>query len=253
MTVAEQPSPFSAARLAEFRARYAPASFDKLSLLDDQYLIAAEGRYRVYYAALGALPPADAKVVFVGLTPGFSQVVEAARAFVETPKAIRDDPVTYSGILRHRVAFAGSMRRNLCSMLDAIGVPSALGIRESNELFSNAMASAAATSALVYPVFVGPELRNFSGTGIDLARIALFRRMMDELLAPRLAHAPGALIVPLGVAAATGVSYLRDHGAISIERVLTGMPHPSGSNGHRKRQFQDNADALRSRITDWFS
>jgi hypothetical protein len=253
VTVGESRSPFSAARLAEFRARYAPASFEKAGLLDDQYLLASEGRYRVYYAALGALPPADAKIIFVGLTPGLSQVAEAARAFAETPAAIRDDPATYSGILRHRVAFAGSMRRNLCGMLDAIGLPSALGIRDSNELFDEAWTHAASTSTLVYPVFVGHELRNFSGAGIDLRRIALFRRMIDELLAPRLAHAPNALVVPLGVAAASGVAYLRDRGALSDDRVLTGMPHPSGSNGHRKRQFQENADLLRGRLAAWFS
>ena len=253
MTFSESTSPFSTARLAEFRARYAPASFDQVGLLNDEYLLASEGRYRVYYAAFGAMPPADAKVVFVGLTPGLSQVTEAARAFAETPKAIREDPATYAGILRHRVAFAGSMRRNLCSMLDAIGVPAALGIHDSNELFDEARAHAAATSALVYPVFVGPELRNFSGGGIDLERVGLFRHMIDELLGPRLAHAPDALVVPLGVAATTGVTYLRDRGALSSDRILIGVPHPSGSNGHRARQFQENADALRGRIAAWFS
>ena len=253
MTVAEASSPFSAARLGAFRARYAPASFNKTALLDDQYLLATEGRYRVYYAALGALPPADAKIIFVGLTPGLSQVAEAARAFAETPTAIRKDPAAYSGILRHRAAFAGSMRRNLCSMLDAIGIPAALELRESKDLFDEARVHAAATSALVYPVFVGPELRNFSGGGIDLARVRLFRRMIDELLAPRLTHAPDALVVPLGVVAASGVAHLRDQGALSGARILAGMPHPSGSNGHRKRQFEENADALRRRIAAWFA
>jgi hypothetical protein len=31
------------------------------------------------------------------------------------------------------------------------------------------------------------------------------------------------------------------------------MPHPSGSNGHRKQQFQENAHALRDRLAAWFS
>lgn len=113
------------------RAQYAPTSFEKDTLLHDRYLLAAEGRYRVYYAGLGAQPSPNARVIFVGLTPGFSQMKEAARAFTETPAHVRNDPVAYSNILRHRVAFAGTMRRNLCSMLDALGFPAAFGITES--------------------------------------------------------------------------------------------------------------------------
>jgi hypothetical protein len=253
VTTGEAASPFSADRLATFRAHYAPTSFDKAGLLGDEYLLATEGPYRVYYVPLGALPSPDAKVVLVGLTPGFTQVAAAARAFAEAPPGIREDPSAYSETLRHRVSFEGSMRRNLCSMLDAVGLPTVLGIRESMELFGEAASLAAVTSALVYPVFVGSELRNFRGAGSELARIGLFRLMLDELLAPRLACAPDALIVPLGVAAATGVAYLRDQGIITVDRILVGMPHPSGANGHRHEQFRENADALRSRIAGWFS
>ncbi|MDP9024866.1 MAG: hypothetical protein M3N13_05820 [Candidatus Eremiobacteraeota bacterium] len=124
----QRTSPFGAERLAAMRAQYAPTSFDKETLLDDRYLLAAEGRCRVYYAGLGAQPSPNARVIFVGLTPGFSQMQEAARAFTETSPDVRNDPVAYSNILRHRVAFAGTMRRNLCGMLDALGFPAAFGI-----------------------------------------------------------------------------------------------------------------------------
>jgi hypothetical protein len=49
-------SPFNAGRIATLRARYAPTSFTKEALLKDEYLLATEGRYRVYFSALGALP-----------------------------------------------------------------------------------------------------------------------------------------------------------------------------------------------------
>lgn len=249
----ESTSPFSTERLAAMRAQYAPTSFDKETLLHDRYLLAAEGRYRVYYAGLGAQPSPTARAIFVGLTPGFSQMQEAARAFTETPAHVRNDPVAYSNILRHRVAFAGTMRRNLCSMLDALGFPEAFGIAESAQLFDEDRDDVSATSALVLPVFVAPDLHNFRGAGVDLAEVPLFRRMIEELLAPRLERSQKALIVPLGVAAATGVRHLCEIGRVAYERVLAGMPHPSGSNGHRIPQFNANEASMRERIAQWFN
>ncbi|HEX3468603.1 MAG TPA: hypothetical protein VHT05_11040 [Candidatus Elarobacter sp.] len=137
-------------------------------------------------------------------------------------------------------------------MLDALDLPAAMGINNSNELFHDVQSRAVATSALVFPVFVAPNLKNFSGSGIDLQTVHLFRMMIEELLVPRLEHASRALIVPLGVVAASGVRYAVTNGRVAPERVLVGMPHPSGSNGHRHRQFRENAEALRRRISSWF-
>ncbi|MDP9024865.1 MAG: hypothetical protein M3N13_05815 [Candidatus Eremiobacteraeota bacterium] len=124
--------------------------------------------------------------------------------------------------------------------------------RESAQLFDEGRDDVAATSALVLPVFVAPDLHNFRGAGLDLAEIPLFRRMIEELLAPRLEGAAKSLIVPLG-AAATGVRHLCDTGKVADERVLVGMPHPSGSNGHRIPQFKANEAAMRERIAAWFT
>ena len=244
-------APFAPNRIAAMRASYAPASLLKGDLLSETYLLAQEGRYSVYYAALGAYPLATNSLILVGLTPGLTQTAEAARLFAATPPAIRENPVAYDALLRKHVAFKGSMRKNLCTLLDALGLPKWLRIASSDVLFDDACNLAATTSALVYPVFTGSDLRNFSGNDKGLAAVRLFREMLEKLLAPRIAAAPGALVVPLGKAASSGVRYLIDTGALSRDRVLEGFPHASGANGHRKRQFDERREALTDALRVW--
>ncbi|MEA2666810.1 MAG: hypothetical protein QOI11_3754 [Candidatus Eremiobacteraeota bacterium] len=246
-------SPFARSRLAELRASYAPQSFDKHDLLADRYLLAREGRYRVYYVPTGAWPRPDAKVILLGLTPGLAQAMEAAHLFAETPAMLRDDEATYSSLLRKHVAFKGSMRTNLCTMLDQLGLPKALGLSRSDDLFHDPASPVATTSALIFPVFTGTDLRNFSGGGGALGKLPLFRQMLEELLVPRLVAAPSALIVPFGKSSASGLHFLVERGLVAPERVLSGFPHPSGANGHRKRQFEARREELAHALRTWFA
>jgi hypothetical protein len=245
-------SPFSERRLVQLRERYSPTSLDKAQLFADRYCLARCERYSVYFAPIATFPSPKARVILVGLTPGESQARKAAAAYFESTPRVRDDPQAWSAIIRRHVAFAGAMRANLCSMLDELDFPRYLGARRTSELFERGSSEIATTSALLYPVFVGPELRNFSGDGISLANVLLFRRMLDELLAPRLASAPDAMIIPLGRAAASGIRYLCENRIVSRERVLLGMPHPSGANGHRRRQFAEGRDAMATSLRQWF-
>jgi hypothetical protein len=136
-------------------------------------------------------------------------------------------------------------------MLDEIGLHRIFDVDSSLLLFNkNDESGIAATSALVYPVFKGPENRNFGGT-VDLPKTRLFREMIDVLLAPRLIAAPNALIVPLGMSASTGVCHLIDQGLIDRGRVLIGFPHPSGNNGHRKAQFAERREDLERQLRQW--
>jgi len=137
-------------------------------------------------------------------------------------------------------------------MLDAIDFQHLLGIGSSADLFGKDSGKIATTSALVYPVMVGPEHRNFSGTK-ELTEIGIFREMLECLLAPRLLRAPGAMIIPLGKAAEGGVLYLARRGVVESRRILSDFPHPSGANGHRKRLFAENKAQLRSALKVWFA
>jgi hypothetical protein len=95
-------------------------------------------------------------------------------------------------------------------------------------------------------------MSNFSGVK-RLSAVPLFRRMLDELLAPRLLAASSALLIPFGDAASSGLRHLIDAGVILEDRVLGGFPHPSGANGHRKRHFEERREELASTMKNWFS
>lgn len=243
---------FSETRLAALRSGYAPKSLARSDLLNDEYLLADDGPYRVYYGPIGAWPLSDVRIIFVGLTPGFAQLAAAAALFLESPESIRSNEIAYSDRLRTNVAFAGTMRKNLCRMLDEIGIPEWFEIEHSEQLFSEQRPDAAATSALVFPVFKlkRANLDNFSGSH-DLGKIPLFQEMLTALLLPRLLRAPRALIVPLGVSANTGLTYLVRQAHIDEVRVLRNLPHPSGGNGHRMKVFKRDCDQLTAAIRAW--
>ncbi len=242
--------PFAQNTLDRLWATYTPADTTKGSLLQPEYLLAAEGPYKVYFAPLGVVPEATARVVLLGLTPGLAQTQLAAKTFLNASPEVRADTIEFGRRLRREVAFGGSMRDLLCRMLDEIDLPRLLGLSRSQEIFAADGDDVATTSALVYPVFTGPTLKNFGGSA-DLARVELFREMLTTLLAPRLAAAPRALIIPFGKAASTGVRFLVEQNAVDEAQVLWEFPHPSGANGHRVRQFAQAKAGLRSRAVAW--
>lgn len=242
---------FEQSALTELWESYRPNSTAPEDLLDERYVLAHEPPYRVFFAPIGAIPHPSARIIFVGLTPGLTQVKLCAELYLNASDSVRRDARAFSRLLTSNVSFAGSMRSNLCCMLDDLNLPQMLGnVRSSLELFQSDDDSIATTSALVYPVFTGERLKNFSGT-TDLSKSALFGEMIDSLLAPRLAVAEQALVVPLGESAASAIRRLVIRGEISTDRVLFGLPHPSGANGHRAKHFAERKAELAERLQRW--
>jgi hypothetical protein len=246
-------NPFSAERLAEYRRNYAPLSAERSHTLAAEYVLASAGKYQVFYSPLGdARPEAGVRLILVGLTPGERQVREAARLYLESSAEVRADSLLWSLLARERAAFAGTMRKNLCCMLDELGLARKLGLGQSSELFSSDCSLAFTTSALAYPVFEGPACKNFSGGSVSLSEVELFRTMLETLLSPTLSAVPNALVIPLGQAASSGLHHLCQTERLDRRRVLFGFPHPSGANGHRRRQFEENRQDLALRVSEWF-
>lgn len=74
---------------------------------------------------------------------------------------------------------------------------------------------------------------------------------IDQVLAAELAATPEALVIPFGGAASQAVDRALQAADLPAGRALRGFPHPSGANGHRKRQFEANRDRLSQAVTDW--
>lgn len=175
-----------------------------------------------------------AELVLVGLTPGRTQAANALEALQTALRAGKDD-ATALQIAKSTASFSGSMRSALVAMLDHVGVPQKFGRRTAAEFFEPASHLVHFTSALRYPVYL-PTGANYSGAPRPLAHPAL-RAMVETHLAEEAAALPRAVWVPLGGHAEASLQHLVDHGLLDQDRVLSGLPHPSGANAERIAYF----------------
>lgn len=77
---------------------------------------------------------------------------------------------------------------------------------------------------------------NYSGSP-EMTRRPLLRKYVTELLAEEVRALPMAVWVPLGPKPATALALLAQTGAVARDRVLGGLPHPSGANAERIPYF----------------
>lgn len=63
---------------------------------------------------------------------------------------------------------------------------------------------------------------------------------------------PNVLIIPLGKAVEEVLELMISEELIKKEQCLLGFPHPSGANGHRKKQFEANKENLLKIIDEYF-
>ncbi|MER8395413.1 hypothetical protein NKH10_26675 [Mesorhizobium sp. M1340] len=205
-----------------------------IDLMRDAAMLYAEaGALRICYAPFDHIA-SKAKLVVVGITPGMTQAVAALGAARESLR--RGVPLAQA--LRHAKLIAsfsgGVMRKNLVTMLDAIGVANLLGIESTDALFAADAEHVHFTSALRYPVFV--DGKNYNGTP-DMLRTPLLRRMIETHLAEEARVLSEAIWLPLGPKAEAAVAHLTKIGLLDRRRIVVGMPHPSGANAERVAVF----------------
>lgn len=196
-------------------------------------IIEQEGRLSVCYGAFEYINQ-GAKVILVGLTPGEQQ---ARRANESVAEHLANGQTEFEALKAAKIfaSFSGPMRPNLVLLLDEIGLARKLGISSTEKLFGERSDLCHFTSTLRFPVFVDGQ--NYSGTPSVLSHPVL-KKMVDDYLAPELSEFRGAAwYVPLGKEAALALRYLSDKGVIPEERVLNGLPHPSGANAERIAYF----------------
>jgi hypothetical protein len=77
---------------------------------------------------------------------------------------------------------------------------------------------------------------NYSGNP-DLLRTPFLRMMVESYLAEEAQALPDAIWLPLGPKPAAALQLLIARGLVPADRVLEGMPHPSGANAERIKFF----------------
>jgi hypothetical protein len=202
------------------------------------FLLAREKSLSVHYIPFDYVNT-DARVVVVGITPGFVQwknaVREARRQLVLgalDAEALR--AAKYTG------AFSGAIRPNLVALLDYIGLQRWLGIAGCASLFGEHAALMQVTAILRHPVFVADKdgtARNYNGASPDMIGNPLLQAQMLASFAHEAASLPDALYVPLGPKVGLALDWLARRGVLDADRILHGLPHPSGANAERIAYF----------------
>ncbi|MFD2761288.1 uracil-DNA glycosylase family protein [Lentibacillus juripiscarius] len=221
----------------------------KQDLLTASLLMEKSGDIRVYYAPHNDSINKAAKIVIVGITPGWRQMKIAFEQFVDSLSS-GDTVETCLNEAKQAARFAGSMRKNLLHMLDECGIPNALGIPSSADLFGNSRNFLHTTSIIKYPVFI--KGKNYTGHQPPIHRSALLKHYAYNIFPDELAQIhPPALVIPLGKTVEQTIVRLAEEQMLPNHTYLTGFPHPSGANGHRVRQFQQQKQQLQEKVRAW--
>jgi hypothetical protein len=218
--------------------------YETSDLIVPDLLFAEDRRLSVYYCPFD-WQNRTARVIILGITPGFTQMelaVRGARDAIAQGKTADDVCLA----AKMHGSFAGPMRRNLVSMLDTIGLNDVLGIESAGLLFGQHRHLLHTASAIRYPVFKG--IANYSGQSPSIVNSPMLMRLAREILAPELALVPGAAIIPLGKSVEQVLEALTREGLLESRRWLAGFPHPSGANGHRARIFEKNRAHLAEQL-----
>lgn len=220
-------------------------------LLIPELRLSADGLVETFYAPHNDYVHSSASLFIVGLTPGFTQMriaYEAARHAMDP--GLGDEAVCRKA--KEAASFAGSLRANLISMLDKLGMPEYLGIRTSEALFGTERELLHTSSVRRYPVFVNRA--NYNGSHPSLLGTPSLRDTALASITEELSVFPDRpFIIPLGIAVESVLRLLAEQGALDAGQCLWGFPHPSGANGHRHKQFAAQKAEMKKSLHRYFS
>lgn len=219
----------------------------KEQLVTDNFLIEKENELAMFYAPHNEYINTEAKVIIVGITPGWNQMKVAYEQLIQS---LEYGLPTHTALKNAKIAasFSGIMRNNLTKMLDEIGLAGALKIRTTNSLFTSYRDNLHTTSVIKYPVFL--KEKNYTGHIPAIDQSTLLKRYAYEEFPKEIAEMNHpTLIIPLGKA--TEHIVRGTLGKYTEHTYLFGFPHPSGANGHRKRQLLENKDQLKQKVKQW--
>lgn len=212
-------------------------------LLNSAFLLEKDEtkQLEIYYTPFDYINE-KAKIVIAGITPGLHQMKKAYTTVIEN-KHLNNEELLHK--VKKSASFEGAMRRNLIAMLDDLELPRYLGISSSSELFEEASHLVYTTSILPHAVFYNHQ--NFNGSRPDMIKTNMLLEYVKKYFIKDISRIKNPLIIPLGV----NVSKVLDH-LYKNKHTLKGFPHPSGSNGHRHKQFQENLQEMKRQMENYF-
>ncbi len=223
--------------------------YAKEEILIEDFLIEKENSIEIYYAPHNEHINTNAKIFIVGITPGFEQMstsISTARKCIEENMKIEN--IRYE--CKRAGRFSGSLRKNIISMLDTIKLNEGLNIKSCGELFEDKDYLLHTTSLIPYSVFV--KGKNYTGHTPKLIKSEILMKYIYENFIDDLNKLNDVLIIPLGKAVEEVLDKLVEQSLVKEENILKGFPHPSGANGHRLIQLEENKENMIKIIKDRF-
>ncbi|WP_059170376.1 uracil-DNA glycosylase family protein [Bacillus sp. FJAT-27445] len=227
-----------------------PSPLRDEDLRNRQFLLEKDEKRKleIYYTPFDYINT-NAKILIAGITPGMHQMrvaYQTVHSFYS--RQVSDEEILHE--VKKRSSFEGSMRRNLVAMLDELGLAEHLGIQSSMELFGKENHLVQTASILPHAVFF--DGKNYNGSRPDPWKTDLLRSHIETYFANDHSILETPLIIPLGVNVARVFMELGKSGRMDTRHMVTGFPHPSGSNGHRHKQFAANKEKMRQEIGHFF-
>lgn len=223
-------------------------TYDKEDLMTDEFMYEKDNKLEVFWAPFESINR-DAQVIMLGITPGWTQM---QLSFNYVRKNIGGEKT--EDLLRNakrEASFGGVIRKNLIDMLDGIELNKHLNINSCAELYGEKNHLLHSASALRYPVFI--NRKNYTGSSPSMFKHRVLFQMIHELLVPELSEVKEAVIIPAGKAVSEVVRHLTEEGQIRNQTILYNFPHPSGANGHRKKQYEENKGYFKEMLNNHFS
>lgn len=219
------------------RALPTKTRYSKEDLLIDVFRLKREAEIDMFYSPHNEYINLSAKVILVGITPGWQQMEIAYRTAIQSLK--EQNPYEKAcKAAKIAARFAGSTRTNLIQMLQEIKIHSLLGVSSAQDLFHKECALLHTTSLIRFPVFVSKQ--NYNGHQPSLIKNDFLNGEALKSFLFELNMLENPLIIPLGKSVEHYLTYLIDRQFIQVQdrKILWGFPHPSGANGHKFKQFE---------------
>jgi hypothetical protein len=214
------------------------AQYDKSDFMIDELLMYKEGKITIYYAPFDYINQ-GAKVVLLGITPGWTQMHRALSYMIEQSQIMSTEKILKN--VKQVASFSGPLRHHLVAMLDEMRLNDYLGIKSCIGLFSEFNHLVHNTSILRYPVFINGK--NYTGSHPSILGHPYFKQQIESLFVSEMNQLnEDAIIIPMGKAVSIALKTLENQGLIKQNHILYGFPHPSGANGHRFSQFASHKE-----------
>ena len=226
----------------EFKNKY-----EKEDLLIDELKISSSKNIDLYYAPFDYIN-LEADIIVIGITPGWTQMELAYRTYLLSIKNGFSRNSAFKKV-KEESSFAGSMRKNLISMLDEIGLNKKLDLESTSQLFESNNGQMHSTSILKNAVFVSGK--NYSGSNPPVVNNMFLYSEIKRVFIPEINNFTNKLIVPLGKNVNDVLNKLLVSNQLNSNCFLSGFPHPSGANGHRKKDFEKNKAQMISKVNNW--